>query len=87
MRLWWGGQLKRLGLGSFAPPYRYDDIFYSSVSRLTGMASKESLTAYVQEAQLIVEDLKSYPVSVVVSDVFRGTAAEYIDKYTPHLLH
>lgn len=73
--------------GNIAPPYRYDDILYVSIGRVTGKASVEALLGFTKEAYSTVgENLKSDPLPVVTSGVFKGRPIEFYEKYVPHLL-
>lgn len=62
----------------FAPPYSYYDIFHSSVLRVNGSASRDSLLNFAQEAhQTIAVDLARNPLTVVVGRVHIGSALDF----------
>lgn len=70
---------------SFAPPYSYDDISYSSVCRLVdNRVPPNQLIHFADDAQKqIGENLQKRPLSVRIDRVYMGSALQR----TPHLLH
>ncbi len=73
--------------GSFAAPYSYYDIFHTSIMRFVGMAPKENVLRFVDQAyETVGEDIQRNPIPVTVSKVFRGTPDEFIQANTPQLL-
>lgn len=73
--------------GSFAPPYRYDDILHTSVSRVTEKAPSSALLRYANEVYASIgADLMREPIPVTVASVTNGRAADFIASIKPELL-
>lgn len=75
-------------IGTLAPPYRYDDIFHTSVSRLVAKKSpSEALLTFAAEAEATVgRELRRQPLSVRVERVYAGTSLDFVRENAPHLL-
>lgn len=70
--------------GTITPPYPYNDIFHSSIFRLTGHAGPEKLTAFAEETYATVgQELRENPVTITATGIRRGKPIDYYREETP----
>jgi hypothetical protein len=68
-------------------PESFDDIFHSTISRLTGMAGADSLARYAEEAYATIgEDLRKKPIIARVDGVSAEIATHRVSRTAPGLL-
>ncbi len=73
--------------GSLATLFSMEDIFHSTIARLTDKVDPGSLRSYAKQAYAQVGDnLQTDPILVTVGSVFRGFALDYQSKYKPQLI-
>ncbi len=72
----------------FGPLYpRYDDIFHSSVSRVTEAVQPKMALSFLNESyETIGQNLRKSPLEVVTSNVFIGKSGDFYRQYAPGVL-
>lgn len=72
---------------TIAPPYRYDDIFHISLSRVTGKAEASQLMQFASEANSTVgENVRNNPIPVKVGKVHMERPLDFYKAFAPQLL-
>lgn len=82
-----GRNLNRNINGTVAPPYRYDDIFYVSVSRIMEPVEPGIMIAYktaVEEEVAI--PLKDEPIKITTTNLYLGKPIVFYQADAPHLI-
>ena len=73
--------------GSFKPPYSFDNIFHSSILRITEPIGLDQFRRFAGLAYYYLqEELNLNPLSIKVESVYQGIALPFFQKYVSHLL-